>query len=173
MVDNFNNTYSELINCKQRNGVNMMKETVLAATHKFNNGITVVNASPNTLRFMDSITKELVIIEPVKDLILNTSVYEVVDVNPSSSNILEQGDDSATIPKLMAYNIIGSAYGESKIRCIEEFAGDDAIIIGSLCAVQAYPGKVLGPSVLYEDRFLAPDKQRMSDTRFLTFAKFK
>jgi len=56
-------------------------------------------------------------------------------------------------------------------KLLEALIQPDALIVGSVIAAQAYPGKILGlvPAPGYER--VPPEKRRMNPYKFITFAR--
>lgn len=126
-------------------------------THKFSNGVVVVNTTPHAITFQ-SPEGELVSI-PVCDLLINASANSV-DVGKLFCKTEFSGTDE----------------GKEIIRTIENWFsetytdGETLVIIGSMIAAQAYPGRVFGMVAVPGYERVAPAEKRMRCDKFTTFA---
>lgn len=126
-------------------------------TYRFSNKVVVVNTTPHAIT-MQSPEGELVSV-PICDLLINASANSV-DVGKLFCKTEFSGTDE----------------GKEIIRAIESwFAetytdGETLVIIGSMIAAQAYPGKVFGMVAVPGYERVAPAEKRMRCDKFTTFA---
>lgn len=126
-------------------------------TYKFSNGVVVVNTTPHAITFQ-SPEGNLVSI-PVCDLLINASANSV-DVGKLFCKTEFNGTDE----------------GREIICAIETWfaetytSGETLVIIGSMIAAQAYPGKVFGMVAVPGYERVAPTEKRMRCDKFTTFA---
>ncbi len=126
-------------------------------THKFSNGVVVVNTTPHPITFQNP-EMELVSV-PVCDLLIN-----------ASANSVDVGD------LFCKTEFSGTDEGKEIIRTIENWfaetyhGGETLVIIGSMIAAQAYPGKVFGMVAVPGYERVAPTEKRMRCDKFTTFA---
>ncbi len=136
-----------------------MSNTIFNAngTCKFSNSVVVVNTTPHAITFQNP-EGELVSI-PVCDLLINASANSV-DVGKLFCKTEFSGTDE----------------GREIIRVIENWfaetytSGETLVIIGSMIAAQAYPGKVFGMVAVPGYERVAPAEKRMRCDKFTTFA---
>ena len=136
----------ELLNAVAENAVDM------------NNGITVVNTTPHPIVFQDT-TGELVTVENDPELLVNARVQEEIVSS-------EDGVD------FVKSTFIPSEEGGKILDGIEAFAretGKRVVVIGSIIAAQAFPGRVFGMTPVPGYERVAPSEKRMSVTKFVTF----
>lgn len=126
-------------------------------TYRFSNKVVVVNTTPHPIT-MQSPEGELVSI-PVCDLLINASA------------------NSVDIGKLFCKTEFhGTDEGKEIIRAIETWFtetytdGETLVIIGSMIAAQAYPGRVFGMVAVSGYERVAPAEKRMRCDKFTTFA---
>jgi hypothetical protein len=130
----------------------LTNEIIKEVSHKFNNGVVVVNTTPHPLTFEDSVTKELVTVASNMEALVNAKAIET-EVRPHFvKTIFEPNED-----------------GKQKIKAIKDCLGEEAVIIGSMIAAQAYPGDVFGMTPCPGYERVAPSEKRMSDSKFTTF----
>jgi hypothetical protein len=134
------------------------------------NGITIFNATPHVVRFWSEGWEKPVEVET--DEIVSASVEEevvkVMDFPPAIDNMnqrdLEQGTERITYVR----TVFGpTAEGAEIISRAAE--GADLIIVGSIIAAQAYPGRVVAmtPAPGYER--VPPAEKRMNPHKFTVF----
>lgn len=135
----------------------MEKNIILACSRTMSNGVTIVNATPHDLTFLDG---EEVVTVP-------TSVKAGEKTGPLVINA--RSSEVVVGEHLVRTSFAGDEAGEAIIAAIEETL-PGAFIVGSIIAAQAYPGKVVGmtPAPGYER--VAPSEKRMSVEKFTTFA---
>lgn len=131
----------------------MEKSIIMSATHKFSNGVTVVNTTPHPVNMQD-VNGELVSVPSCEQLILNAQTEEV-----------------QVSPLFVRTAFIGTAEGEKLINNILiSFNGNEnVIIVGSIIAAQAYPGKVCGLCPVPGFERVAPAEKRMRCDKFTIF----
>lgn len=126
-------------------------------TCKFSNSVVVVNTTPHPITFQNP-EGELVSV-PVCDLLINASANSV-DVGKLFCKTEFHGTDE----------------GKEIIRTIEKWftetytSGETLVIIGSMIAAQAYPGRVFGMVAVSGYERVAPAEKRMRCDKFTTFA---
>ena len=115
-------------------------------------GVVIVNTTPHPLSF--GVGDEIVSV-PTSTLI-NASVEEM-QVESKWGDVL-----------LVETTFKGSPEGEEVIEAIHQKC-PDAVIVGSIIAAQAYPGKVFGMTPLPGYERVAPAEKRMNPHKFTTF----
>ena len=139
----------------------MRYELLEAVTNKsvvMGNGITIVNTTPHPIVFQDT-TGVLVTVPNDPELLVNARVQEEVISS-------EDGVD------FVKSTFIPSEEGAKILDGIEAFAresGKRVVIIGSIIAAQAFPGRVFGMTPVPGFERVAPSEKRMSVTKFVTF----
>lgn len=128
---------------------------ILNVSHKFTNGITVVNTTPHPLTFQDSQTMELVSIPSDESMIINAKVEEI-----------------EIRPHFVKSVFVSNKDGEIKINAIKTLLGEEVVIIGSMIAAQAYKGKVFGMTPVPGYERVVPSEKRMRDDKFMTYEEF-
>ena len=127
--------------------------------HEFKNGVVVVNTTPHELTMLDKGTDELVSVKSNPENIINATVKEVC-----ISDIFVKTE------------FAGNIEGQNIIKSIEEWFNRHfdktrtLVIVGSIIAAQAYPGKVFGLTPVPGYERVAPAEKRMSSDKFVTFA---
>lgn len=135
----------------------MEKNIILGCSKKMSNGVTIVNATPHDLTFLDGDTVVTVPCsvkegEKTGPLVINARATEV----PAGEHLVRT-------------SFAGDETGEAIIAAINE-ALPGAFIIGSIIAAQAYPGKVVGMTPAPGFERVPPAEKRMSIEKFTTFA---
>lgn len=139
----------------------MFNNAVEACSHLFTNGVTVVNSTPHPITIQD-VNGELISIESSPDfLLINAKVKEV---------------SSKTSMLFVKTTFEGDEDGIAKIDSIgnyfKEKGGDEkVVIVGSIIAAQAYPGKVFGLCPVPGYERVAPAEKRMRCDKFTTFGE--
>ena len=125
------------------------------------NGITIFNATPRVIRFWREGWDSPVEVEP--DEVINARPVETPAPAPRSYRD-GTGVGSANF---VTTNFMGDEAGATIVRRAE-VAGAD-VIVGSIIAAQAYPGRVVAmtPAPGYER--VAPAEKRMNPDKFTVF----
>ena len=127
----------------------------------FSNGVVIFNSTPHAITIQD-VNGTLVSISPSQKHIINAkSVEESVD-----------GD------LFVKTSFVGDESGEHEIEECEKFFDtefdpecDRMIIIGSMIAAQAYPGRVVAMCPVPGYERVAPEMKRMRCDKFTTFGE--
>ena len=116
------------------------------------NGLTVFNATPHPISFWEPGWEEAVIVE--SDGVVNATPVEKVVGQVGPAKLVTTTFE----PNRDGWGIIERAFG----------AGAD-VVVGSVIAAQAYPGKVVAmvPAPGFER--VPPDQKRMSPDRFIIY----
>ena len=133
-------------------------EAVTKKAVEMTNGITIVNTTPHPIVFEDT-TGVLVTVQNDPELLVNARVQEAVVSS-------EDGVD------FVKSTFIPSEEGAKILDGIEAFAresGKRVVVIGSIIAAQAFPGRVFGMTPCPGYERVAPSEKRMSVTKFVTF----
>lgn len=126
-------------------------------THKFSNNVVVVNTTPHAITFQNP--EGNLVSVPVCDLLIN-----------ASANSVDVGD------LFCKTEFSGTDEGREIIHAIENWfsetyhEGETLVIIGSMIAAQAYPGRVFGMVAVPGYERVAPAEKRMRCDKFTTFA---
>lgn len=116
------------------------------------NGVKIFNGTPHVIRFWDESWDEPVEVEP-DDLV--------------NANIVEYEHKWTQSPKvtMVSVEFAGNKEGLDVLNSVP----NDVLVIGSLVAAQAYPGRVFAmvPCKGYER--VPPAKKRMRPDKFTTF----
>lgn len=120
----------------------------------FSNGVTVVNCTPHPVRFQD-VNGEIVTIDSDPEYLINARVEE---------EIFEQYGITYTTP-----TFVGTPEGEQIIKKIEWQFSEPPIIIGSIIAAQAYPGRVCGMCPVPGHERVAPAEKLMRCDKFTRY----
>lgn len=119
----------------------------------FSNGVTVVNCTPHPVRFQD-VTGEIVTVYCDHEYLINAEVRE---------ETVNENDITYATP-----TFVGTEEGDAIITKIHlEHPG--AIIIGSIIAAQAYPGKVCGMVPVPGYERVAPAEKLMRVDKFTRY----
>lgn len=118
----------------------------------FDNGVTVINTTPHSIRFMQEDGK---IVEVESSCIINAKVEETVVNTVNGISFVKS-------------TFVGSEEGGNIIEMIRK-SNPNALIIGSIIAAQAFPGKVFGMTPCKGFERVAPSEKRMSTIKFTTF----
>lgn len=114
-------------------------------------GVVIVNTTPHPISF--GVGDEIV------------SVPTSVLVNAKATETLARTEDGVEFVKTV---FEGTPEGEEVIsKILQEYPG--AVIVGSIIAAQAYPGKVFGMTPLPGYERVAPAEKRMNPHKFTTF----
>ena len=114
-------------------------------------GVGVVNTTPHPITF--GVGDEIV------------SVPTSVLVNAKATETLARTEDGVEFVKTV---FEGTPEGEEVISKILQEC-PEAVIVGSIVAAQAYPGKVFGMTPLPGYERVAPAEKRMNPHKFTTF----
>ena len=128
-------------------------EIIKTAVHTFSNGVTVVNTTPHPITMQD-MNGDLVSVPSCPELLLNARTEEV-QVSPLFVRTVFVGTDEGL---QLINDILDSLKGKENI-----------IILGSIIAAQAYPGKVAGLCPVPGYERVAPSEKRMRCDKFTIF----
>jgi hypothetical protein len=134
-------------------------------------GVTIVNTTPHPIRFQNK-SGEIVEVPPCGLLVSAKPVEEVVrivDVPPAIANTnyvdIMRGTTRITFVRTVFQP---HPEGERALDLIEA-AYPDAIVVGSIVAAQAYPGRVFGIVPVPGFERVAPSEKRYLANKFTTF----
>lgn len=114
-------------------------------------GVEVVNTTPHPITF--GVGEETI------------SVPTSVLINAKATETLARTETGVDYVKTV---FEGTSEGEEVIeKILQEYPG--AVIVGSIVAAQAYPGKVFGMTPLPGYERVAPAEKRMNPHKFTTF----
>lgn len=118
----------------------------------FNNGVVVLNATPHDINF----EKDGIVVTIPSSIIINARPME------------EKVDDL-----LVKTTFVGTPEGSNAIRVIESTFRESGIpgrlvIVGSVIAMNAFPGKVFGMTPMPGFERVAPAEKRMNPSKFIT-----
>jgi hypothetical protein len=123
-------------------------------TVTFSNGVTVVNVTPHPLSFLDN--DELVTV-PTSGVLVNAKI-----VNQERT----EGTVTYCIPEF-----VSDSESEGKLSELEETLPAGTLVVGSIIAAQAYPGRVVGMTPAPGFERVPPAEKRMSTSRFTRYEK--
>ncbi|MCR4441924.1 MAG: hypothetical protein NUV48_07185 [Peptococcaceae bacterium] len=119
----------------------------------FVDGVEIVNTTPHLINFLDSSGDVLVI--PCSGVVINARAVE--------SDAGERG-----LAKLVKTSFIADPESEKALSLLEaEHPG--AIIVGSIIAAQAFPGRVFAMTPAPGFERVPPQEKRMNPRKFTTF----
>lgn len=116
------------------------------------NGVTLVNATPYSITLQ--VGKGSIVVPASPNQVINASIKEVPVDDLLVKSIFVGNEDGERI-----INEIYSEFSDS----------DKVIIIGSLIAAQAYPGKVFGMVAAEGYERKPPEEKLMRSDKFVTF----
>ena len=124
---------------------------------KFSNGVVVCNTTPHPVTMQD-VTGELVTVEPSEDFVINAKVKEEQMSPLLVKTVFEATED-------------GEKRLRSIERCFSEFYRDGGVlvVVGSIIAAQAYPGRVVAMTPVPGFERVPPTEKRMRCDKFTTF----
>ena len=118
---------------------------------RFKNGVRVINVTPHPIRFQDG--DELVEVEP-SGIIINARIEE---------KIVKEG-----VPMLVTSTFKPDKDSEEALSKIEkEHPG--VLVVGSVIAAQAFPGRVVGMVPVEGFERVPPEEKRMRSDKFTIF----
>jgi len=120
-------------------------------SHTFTNSVQIVNTTPHEITFQDG---EQIVQVPNCGTIINAKVIETI-ITPG-------------IPTFVKTEFVGDISGESAITEIKNHF-PNCIIVGSIIAAQAYPGKVVTMTPMPGFERVAPAEKRMNPAKFTIF----
>ena len=120
----------------------------------FSNGVSVVNVTPHPLTFLDG---EDVVNVPASGILVNAKVVNEEKV---------EGAVTFCIPAFVA-----DEESERNLSELERSLPEGTLVVGSIVAAQAYPGRVVGmvPAPGFER--VPPAEKRMSTSRFTRYGE--
>lgn len=120
---------------------------------RFKNGVSVINVTPHPIRFQDG--DELVEVEP-SGVIINARIEETV---------VKEG-----VPMLVTSTFKPDKDSEEALSKIEkEHPG--VLVVGSVIAAQAFPGRVVGMVPVKGFERVPPEEKRMRSDKFTIFER--
>lgn len=122
--------------------------------HNFSNGVTIVNATPHPIRFQD-VNGEVITIDSDPEYVINARVEESV--------WMQYGIAYATP------TFVGTDEGEQIIELINAHFSEPPIVVGSIIAAQAYPGRVCGMCPVPGHERVAPAEKLMRVDKFTRY----
>lgn len=118
---------------------------------RFKNGVRVINVTPHPIRFQDG--DELVEVEP-SGILINARIEE---------KIVKEG-----VPTFVTSTFKPDKDSEEALSKIEkEFPG--VLVVGSVIAAQAFPGRVVGMVPVEGFERVPPEEKRMRSDKFTIF----
>ena len=118
---------------------------------RFKNGVSVINVTPHPIRFQDG--DELVEVEP-SGVIINARIEE---------RVVKEG-----VPMLVTSTFKPDKDSEEALSKIEkEHPG--VLVVGSVIAAQAFPGRVVGMVPVEGFERVPPEEKRMRSDKFTIF----
>jgi len=119
---------------------------------RFSNNVQVVNVTPHELSFIDN---DEVVIVPTSGILINA---KIVNQEIPESNVI------FCIPEFVA-----DQESEENLRHLETSLPTGTLVVGSIIAAQAYPGRVVGmvPAPGFER--VPPAEKRMDTSRFTRY----
>lgn len=118
---------------------------------RFSNGVRVINTTPHPITFLDG---DRIVEVPPSGVLINARPVE---------EVVREG-----APTLVRTAFVGDPESEEALSRIEkEYPG--VLVVGSIIAAQAYPGRVVAmiPAPGFER--VPPDEKRMRTDKFTTF----
>ena len=118
---------------------------------RFKNGVSVINVTPHPIRFQDG--DELVEVEP-SGILINARIEE---------KIVKEG-----VPTFVTSTFKPDKDSEEALSKIEkEHPG--VLVVGSVIAAQAFPGRVVGMVPVEGFERVPPEEKRMRSDKFTIF----
>ena len=99
----------------------------MVETYQFSNGITVVNTTPHSLTFLDGAT---VVEVPKSGVLINARV--------------ENEDTPEGVITFKKPTFLPKPESEERLQILESEVPPGTLVIGSIIAAKAYPGRVVG-----------------------------
>lgn len=120
---------------------------------KFKNGVSILNATPHPIRFQDG--DELVEVAP-SGVVINARIEE---------EVVKEG-----VPTFVTSSFKPDKASEEALSKIEkEFPG--VLVVGSIIAAQAFPGRVVGMTPVEGFERVPPEEKRMRSDKFTIFQR--
>jgi hypothetical protein len=115
----------------------------------------IVNVTPHSLRFISSVDGSVYEVAPFGKLVNAKAQDQVVKVLSDGSELVK----------------VVFSEDPASLAVIDEIEATvpNAIIVGSLIAAQAYPGRVVAMVAAPGFERVPPDQKKMRDDRFTTF----
>ena len=116
--------------------------------------ITIINVTPHSLNFRNADGSEFVV-EPSGTIVNATPSDELVGTHPSGAELVR----------------VKFTASDDAIVAIEKLEAEHpgAVIVGSMIAAQAFPGRVVGMVAAEGFERRPPAEKRMNPNRFTTF----
>jgi len=131
-----------------------MADMTSVTPFEFSNGVKVVNVTPHPLSFLDG---DVVVTIPKSGILVNAKVVN------------EENVEDAVTYCIPAF--VSDPVSEQSLTDLEKTLPDGTLIVGSIVAAQAYPGRVVGmvPAPGFER--VTPAEKRMSTSHFTRYRK--
>jgi hypothetical protein len=126
------------------------------------NGVTVFNATPHLVRFWSPDWSEPV--EVVPDEVISAVAVEAEVESPPDVSTLAQR--MCTFVRTV---FLGTDEGDAALAVAYARGAD--VVVGSIIAAQAYPGRVMGMVASDGYERMAPAEKRMRPDKFTVFAE--
>jgi len=120
--------------------------------HTFTNGVQVVNTTPHSLTFLDG---ETVVIVPKSGVLINAKI---------KNKETKEGVLTFKVP-----DFVPDPESEVLLQTLESEVPVGTLVIGSIIAAQAYPGRVVGMISAPGFERVPPAEKRMSITEFTRY----
>lgn len=136
-----------------------MKTIIQACSHRFSNGVIVVNTTPHPMSFLDANGEKVVI---------PTSVPAGERSGPLVINA--KAVETQVGPYLVKTVFQPTPEGEAIIDAINAVYGseENVMVVGSMIAVNAFPGKVVGMTPVPGFERVPPQDKLMRCDKFTT-----
>ena len=124
----------------------------MVETYEFSNGVRIVNTTPHGLTFLDG---EKVVQVPKSGVLINARV---------ENEDTPEGVVTFKVPKF-----VSDPESEERLQILESEVPTGTLVIGSIIAAKAYPGRVMGmiPAPGFER--VPPAEKRMSVCEFTRY----
>ena len=135
-----------------------MEKEILACSHRFNNGVVVVNTTPHDITF-DENGEEIKIMSSVPAGMQTGAL--VINARVEERAVGKHTIRSVFVPDEKALDIISSI----KEVFAEDFANEDLMIVGSIIAANTYHD-VVGMCPIPGSERVPPAQKRMACSKF-------
>ena len=123
-------------------------------TITFKNGVQVANVTPHPLSFLDG---DEVVTVPTCGILINAKIVNEETV---------EGGITFCIPQFVT-----DPESEKNLSELEKSLPPGTLVVGSIIAAQAYPGRVVGMIAAPGFERVPPAEKRMSTSRFTRYEK--
>lgn len=146
------------------------KEAIKRCAHTFSNGITVVNTTPHDIAFLDFNETKVPVLRvgenKLDQLLQGRSFAELVIVPSDKACILNAKAIEKRISEhLVTTEFVSTKDGEILLDLIFDTI-DKPYVVGSIIAMNAYPGRVVGMIPVPGFERVPPDQKRMRCDKF-------